>query len=125
MQVSRKVTSDPGLYGPYLAVPAVAFVPIHAADATQLLAFVVDQFSVKTPFTVLPVVKLSVGGDAPNALFERDRTKAPMSQSRERGRVGRGNARSCIILRFTVRERGKALTLPFCNAFANLVCPSL
>jgi hypothetical protein len=44
-----------------LAVPDVDFVPLQASDATQLLAFVVDHVSGKTPFTGLAIVKERVG----------------------------------------------------------------
>ncbi|HTK98432.1 MAG TPA: hypothetical protein VL379_10440 [Pseudomonadales bacterium] len=61
VHANRKVTRVPAVNGPMLAVPDVDFVPLQASDATQLLAFVVDHVSGKTPFTGLAIVKERVG----------------------------------------------------------------
>ena len=71
VQFRRKVTNVFAAYGPRLSEPESGFVPLHALDATQLLAFVVDHFSENTPFTDLLAVKVNVGGDAADALFDK------------------------------------------------------
>ncbi len=66
-QVNRNVTYSLGVKGPMLAVPESGFAPLHAADAVQVFALVVDHFRGNTPFTVLPKVKVNVGAAAANA----------------------------------------------------------
>ena len=65
--VSRNVTNSLALKGPTLAVPESDFAPVQAAEAVQDFALVVDHLSGKTPFNVLPTVKVSVGAAAANA----------------------------------------------------------
>lgn len=67
VHVSRNVTYSLAVKGPILAVPESGFAPYHAAEAVHVVAFVVDHFRGNTPFTVLPMVKVSVGAAAANA----------------------------------------------------------
>ncbi len=108
LQVSHRSTNAPAVNGPTLAVPDVGLAPVHPALALHVFALVVDQFTVKKPFTVLDPVNVSVGADTAYALLDKVKTSAAVSQSGRRVRPKRGNARSCVILRFTVRARGKA-----------------
>jgi len=107
LQVSHRSTQAPAVNGPTLAVPDVALAPVHPPLAAHVFAYVVVQFTVKKPFTVLDPVNVSVGADTAYALLDKVRTSAAVSQRGRRVRPKRGDARSCIILRFTVRARGK------------------
>jgi hypothetical protein len=94
VHVSRNVTYSLTLKGPTLAVPETGFVPIQAAEAVQDFALVVDHFRGNTPFTVLPTVKLSVGGEAANALLDS------VTASAREARIGpnAGNVRGRVVI---------------------------
>lgn len=107
-QVSQRATHAPDVNGPTLAVPDVALAPLQPPLAPHVFALEEDQFTVNTPFTVLDPVNVSVGAGAAYALLDKVKTSAAVSQRGRRVRPKRGNACSCVILRFTVRARGKA-----------------
>jgi hypothetical protein len=90
VHVSRNVTYSLTLKGPRLAVPESAFAPVQASEAVQVLALLVDHFSGKTPFTVLPTVKVSVGAAAANAAGESVMTSAIQMRNGPKAANARG-----------------------------------
>ncbi len=93
--VNRNVTYSLGLKGPMLAVPESGFAPAQAFEAVQVFALVVDHFSGKTPFTVLPTVKVSVGATAANAVG--DSVMASAKETRNGPKAANARGRMVIV----------------------------